>query len=58
MNPFDYYDAGHLAGLEGNYACPHFAFTLPWLWWHAGNVVGHHTMCSQLEAIALLFEQD
>jgi hypothetical protein len=58
VNPFEFYDAGYLAGLEGVDACPHLAFTFPWLWWHVGNSVGHHTMCSQLEAISLLFEQD
>jgi hypothetical protein len=58
MNPFEFYDAGYLAGIEGDDACPHLAFTFQWWCWHAGHAVGHHTMCSQLEAIALLFQQD
>ncbi len=58
MNPFEFYDAGYLAGLEGDDACPHLAFTFRWFWWRYGNHVGHHTMCSQLEAVLLMFEQD
>lgn len=58
MNPFDFYDAGYSAGIEGDDACPHLPFTLPWLWWQAGHFVGHHTLCTQLEAIAALLPQD
>jgi hypothetical protein len=58
MNPFEFYDAGYAAGLEGDDACPHLPFTFQWVWWQAGQFVGHHTLCSQLEAIAILFPQD
>jgi len=58
MNPFEIYDAGYLAGIEGNDACPHLPFTLPWVWWQSGHFVGHHTRCTQLEAIIALFPQD
>jgi hypothetical protein len=56
MNLQQIYEAGYLSGLEGDDACPHLAFTPPWWCWHAGHFVGHHTLCTQLEAIALLFE--
>jgi hypothetical protein len=58
MNPFEFYDAGYAAGLEGDDACPHLPFTFQWVWWQFGQTVGHHTLCSQLEAIAFLFPQD
>ncbi|BAR61922.1 hypothetical protein ACFLEY_22315 [Bradyrhizobium sp. YCK136] len=58
MNPYEFYDAGYLAGIEGNDACPHLPFTLPWVWWQCGHFVGHHTLCSQLEATVLFFPQD
>jgi hypothetical protein len=54
----DIYEAGYSAGLEGDDRCPYLAFTPHWWCWHTGNFVGHHTICSQLEAIALLFPQD
>ena len=54
----DTYVAGYFAGLERDDRWPYLAFTLHWWCWHAGNFVGHHTMCSQLEVILLIYEQD
>jgi hypothetical protein len=58
VNPFPYYDAGYEAGLHGDDACPHLVFTFAWFWWQAGNAVGHHVMCSQLEFLATHYPQD
>ncbi|HEV3108917.1 MAG TPA: hypothetical protein VGY99_00370 [Candidatus Binataceae bacterium] len=52
------YEAGYFAGIEGNDRCPYLIFTPYWWCWQVGNFVGHHTMCSQLEAIVLHYEQD
>lgn len=57
MNPEPFYDAGFAAGLEGDDACPHLPFTFRWWWWQAGHFVGHHTLCTQLEAIAFLYPE-
>jgi hypothetical protein len=58
LNPEKLYEAGYLAGLKGDDACPNLAFTFHWWCWQSGNFVGHHTLCSQLEAIASLYPQD
>jgi hypothetical protein len=56
--PHEIYEAGYSAGLEGEDRCPYLSFSPPWWCWQAGNFVGHHVMCSQLEVIVLYFEQN
>ena len=56
--PHEIYEAGYSAGFEGEDRCPYLSFSPPWWCWQAGNFVGHHIMCSQLEAIVLYFEQN
>jgi hypothetical protein len=58
MNLFEFYDAGYLAGLEGDDACPYLAFAPHWWTWHAGYFAGHQVLSAQMEAIFHFFPQD
>lgn len=54
----DPYSNGFAAGISGEGENPHRAYSVDWLFWHAGEFAGHQTACTQLEFILLNFPQD
>ena len=55
--PTEYLD-GYYAGLQGIDANPHLLWSTSWWLWLAGNIIGHHTMRTQLQFIAFHHPQD